>query len=171
MDHRSPPVPVAEGTATRLGLRFPAPPVATVAAPGRQIPPDLGQFIPDEALRLLPRWGWTLVGYGDRREPDVLVAHYRMPDKDFIDTDYVDVLLTRGRDRCGAYRARLWPGQDPLDVYAVTWQVTGHLRAVLWELLNLPPVELGWPDYPHPPELRMLLPSDTARRTIRPPHH
>lgn len=138
--------------------------MAQGTTPGRQAPPDLDQFIPDQVLRQLPGWGWTMVAYGGRTRPDPLVAHYLMPD-----VAYVDVLVLRGRDRCGAYRARIWPGQDPLDVYAVTWSDTGHLRPVLWELLNLPPVQLGWRDYPHPTALRAPLPVPETPRTIRPP--
>jgi hypothetical protein len=77
-------------------------------------------FDSDEVLAALPRWGWTMSAYGQRHHPDLLVAHYRMD-------DYVDVFVSRGHDRCGAYRARLWPGQDPVDAYGVTWCVTGDL--------------------------------------------
>lgn len=164
------PFPVAGGTAARLGLRFPTPAVPTVVAPGRAAPPDRRGFDPEPVLRLLPWWGWTMVAYGDRSEPDVLVAHYVMGNM-IGDYDYVDVFLARGVDRCAAYRARIWPGQDPLDVYAVIWCRIGDFASVLWELLNLRPVELGWPDFPHPQELWDLLPDAYLRshRTYRPP--
>lgn len=133
-------------------------------APGRVAPAALGTpFDPDQVLAWLPRWGWTMLAYGDRNAPDLLIAHYLMG-------DYVDVFLTRGHDRCGAYRARIWPGQDPVDVYGVTWCQLGDVSAVLWGLLNLRPVERGWPDYDIPAELRTLLPNPTQRRhTLRPP--
>lgn len=157
------PCRVSYGTAERLGIRRPMPVVATAVAPGRQPPVDLREFDPDTVLRLLPRWGWTMVAYGDRAEPDLLVAHYVM-------ADYVDVFLTRGLTACGAYRARIWPDQDPVRVYAVTWSVVGDLTTVLWGLLNLRPVERGWPDYEMAPELRQLLPdASRTHHTIRPP--
>ncbi|HEX3591111.1 MAG TPA: hypothetical protein VHV74_15915 [Pseudonocardiaceae bacterium] len=115
-------------------------------------------FDSDEVLAALPRWGWTMSAYGQRHHPDLLVAHYRMD-------DYVDVFVSRGHDRCGAYRARLWPGQDPVDAYGVTWCVTGDLSTVLAGVLNLRPVERGWPDYDPPAELRALLPNPPSATT------
>jgi hypothetical protein len=41
---------------------------------------------------------------------------------------------------------------------------------VLAGVLNLRPVERGWPDYDPPAELRALLPNPTQRHhTVRPP--
>lgn len=160
-----PPCPPASGSVERLGIRRPPPytPAGPVA-PGRVSPAGLGSRLdPDEVLASLPQWGWTMLAYGDRDQPELLIAHYLMG-------DYVDVFLTRGPDHCGAYRARIWPNQDPVDVYGVTWCQVGNLDTVLWGLLNLRPVERGWPDFDIPAELRALLPNPTQRRyTIRPP--
>ncbi|HEX5119298.1 MAG TPA: hypothetical protein VFW65_29255 [Pseudonocardiaceae bacterium] len=167
----APPAPVIPGSVERWGIRRPDPgpqPAGPVAA-GRTSPAELGdQPDPDELLSQLPRWGWTMVAYGERHTPDVLVAHYRMDEG--TPGAYVDVFVLRGPDLCGGYRARIWPNQDPVDVYGVTWSVIGDVSTVLAALLNLRPVEPGWPDYDMPPALRSLLPNPTQRRrTIRPP--
>ncbi|HEX5403147.1 MAG TPA: hypothetical protein VFX16_12675 [Pseudonocardiaceae bacterium] len=165
-----PATPAALGGTERLGIRrpAPAPEPAGPVAPGRTSPAEFGAHPDtDELLAQLPRWGWTMVAYGQRATPDVLVAHYLMNDPA---NAYVDVFVTRGHSQCGGYRARIWPHQDPVDVYGVTWSVTGDLSTVLCALLNLRPVEQGWPDYDMPAELRTLLPNPTQRhRTIRPP--
>ncbi|HEX5121579.1 MAG TPA: hypothetical protein VFW65_40885 [Pseudonocardiaceae bacterium] len=160
-----PPAPITVGSACRLGIRQPLPCTpAGLVAPGRVSPTELGgKFDPDDVLASLPRWGWTMLAYGERSRPDLLVAYYLMG-------DYVDVFATRGPDRCGAYRARIWPEQDPVDVYGITWCQVGDLTTVLWGLLNLSPVQRGWPDRDVPAALRMLLPNPTqCRYTIRPP--
>jgi hypothetical protein len=145
------------------------PETAGPVAPGRKSLAELGSLTDsDELLSLLPRWGWTMVAYGDRHNPDVLVAYYRMDES--APGAYVDVFVTRGAGQCGGYRARIWPHQDPVDVYGVTWSVVSDVSTVLAALLNLRPVEPGWPDYDMPPALRSLLPDPTQRhRTIRPP--
>ncbi len=125
--------------------------------------PDLDQFTVDGALARMCGWGWTFVAYRDRVVPEPLVAHFRL-------NDQVDVLVVDGEDRCGAYRARVRLDQDPVDVHAVTWSVTGDIRFVLRSLLRLPPVDRSRPDLPVPPELRALLPCPSIRHlTIRPP--
>lgn len=135
----------------------------SLVAPGREAPASPSAFKPHQVLAKLPRWGWTMRAYGERYAPDHLIAHYVM-------NDYVDVFATRGPDRCGAYRARIWPDQDPIEVYAITWCVVSDLTSVLWSLLNLRPVERGWPDYDIPSGLLGLLPSaGQYHLTIRPP--
>jgi hypothetical protein len=100
----------------------------------------------DEALRCLGRSGWTLVAYGDRAEPDCLVAWKRLD-------DHADVLIMDTEQRSAAYRAPLWPDQDPLDARMVTWCYLGHIGAVLRNLLALPPIDRAWPAYEMPPEV------------------
>jgi hypothetical protein len=157
------------GSVERVGIRQPVPTTAGPVASGRVSPAEFGGHPdPDELLSLLPRWGWTMTAYGQRSAPDVLVAYYRMDVG--APGAYVDVFLTRGPDQCGGYRARIWPDQDPVDVYGVTWCRTGDQSTVLCALCNLRPVEPGWPDYDMPAALRVLLPNPTQRRrTIRPP--
>lgn len=108
--HRlSPGFPIAPRSVGRLGIRRPVSWTARPVAPGRASLAELGaMFDPDDVLWSLSRWGWTMVAYGDRHAPDPLVAYYQMD-------DYVDVFATRGLAWCGAYRARIWPDQDPVS--------------------------------------------------------
>jgi hypothetical protein len=110
----------------------------------------------DAALRELGSSGWTVVAYGDRREPECLVAWRRLE-------DHADVLIIASQTRCAAYRAPLWPGQDPLEVRAVTWCYLGEIGSVLRNLLSLPPIDRTWPTYPMPPEVPL---PDPAQRHL-----
>ncbi len=115
----------------------------------------------DEALSRLGKSGWTFVAYGSRIVPCPLVAFQRLG-------DHVDVLVMEGEDRCAAYRAPAWPGDDPVSVQSVRWCYMGAICVVLPRLLALPTVDQLWPLYPIPPEIR--LPDPTTRPiTIRPP--
>lgn len=137
-----------------------------LSPPSVGAPAELGApFNAEDVLRSLPRLGWTVVAYGERYSPDLLVAYHRIEEG-----TYVDVFATHGPGQCGAYRARIWPHLDPVDVFGVTWSVVGDVSTVLRALLNMGPVERGSPDCDMPAELRALLPNPTQRhRTIRPP--
>lgn len=147
--------------------RHARPPSSTPRS-GRPLPPDpdrgvvpRDQFDTDEALRNLSRWGWTLIAYGDRAEPELLVAHQRYG-------DHVDVLIIAAEDRCAGYRAPLWPDQDPIEVGTVVWYYQGDVTDVLRMLLALPTIDRTWPQFPMPPEAP-LPGRHTTRRTIRLP--
>jgi hypothetical protein len=115
----------------------------------------------DETLRSLAQWGWTMVAYGDRTDPDCLVSYQRRG-------DHVDVLVMAGEDRCAGYRAPCWSDQDPIEVSSVVWHYLGDVATVLRWLITLPAVDPSWPQYPLPAQVP-LPGKHTKRRTIRPP--
>lgn len=124
------------------------------------LPPEMPV---DDVLRQLPRRGFTLLAYGDRTEPDPLVAYRRLG-------DHVDVLVIRGADRVGVYRAAVPADEDPLTVETVQWCTTGGIAEMLYALLTLWPVDPAWPDYAIPPEVAELLPPPGQLPvTMRPP--
>lgn len=110
----------------------------------------------DQALRHLGRTGWTLVAYGDRREPDWVVAWRHIE-------DHADVLIIASETRCAAYRAPLWPGQDPLEAEQISWCHLGPISPVLRSLLALPPIDRTLPTFPLPPEVPL---PDPGVRTV-----
>jgi hypothetical protein len=117
----------------------------------------------DDVLRQLPRRGFTMLAYGDRAEPDPLVAYRRLD-------DHVDVMVIRSARRVGVYRAAASLDEDPLTVEAVQWCTTGGIAEMLYALLTLWPVDPAWPPYPMPPEVRELLPPPGMLPvTMRPP--
>lgn len=116
----------------------------------------------DATLADFSRSGWTVVALGDRNTPDALALWQRMG-------SHADVLVLRSEDQAVAFRAPVWPYDDPLAATEVIWCWHGPAAVVTHKLLALGPVRWDWPAYPIPAECQIPELAGMRHGTIRPP--